>query len=666
MQNIHLVFKTHLDVGFTDYASVVTHNYFKKYIPASLRVARQMRDFNSPERFIWTTGSWLIYEYLEQADNLERAEMEAAIELGEIAWHALPFTTHTELMDPELFRFGLSLSRILDNRFGKKTIAAKMTDVPGHTRGIVPLLAEAGVSFLHIGVNPASTVPGVPPLFRWQDDNGSELIVMYESGYGDAFQVDGLDLALAFGHTNDNMGPQTPDQVLEVYREKRIKFPDANIFASTLDAFAAQLEPVRSSLPVVKQEVGDTWIHGVGSDPVKVSRYRELLRLRAEWLQQRKTGYQEKHFFNFNRFMLLVPEHTWGMDEKTFLWDHENYSNERFSAVKNSSKFKKFESSWVEKRNNVQKAVNALEDTPPGIEARARLASIRPLRPDLSGWSKISKKSLSIRTDHLSAQLDSDSPALLSLKQEESGQVWADGAHPMGEFSYQTFSAEDYDRFYSQYLINIMQNGDWPREDFCKPGLELAKSVSRLWKPIPLDCYERQIEDRREVLYRLTFEKECLIHYGAPKESFLVFSFPHTSPGFSVELQWFRKGPCRMPEALWMGFVPLLLKGAEWRIDKLGRSINPLEVVENGNRHLHAAGRSVDLVHRDGQLSIFPLDAPLVAPGQPSLLDFNNRQPDLEKGMHFCLWNNIWGTNFPMWFEEDCHFRFEIKFTDEG
>ena len=57
--------------------------------------------------------------------------------------------------------------------------------MPGHTRGIIPLLAEAGVTFLHIGVNPGSTVPSVPPLFRWQDD-GAELMVMYESGYGSA------------------------------------------------------------------------------------------------------------------------------------------------------------------------------------------------------------------------------------------------------------------------------------------------------------------------------------------------------------------------------------------------------------------------------------------------------------------------------------------------
>ena len=258
VKNIHLIFKTHLDVGFTDYASVVVNNYFSSYIPASLRVAREMRESGRPERFIWTTGSWLIYEYLEQASPAARKEMEDAILRGEIAWHALPFTTHTELEDAELFRFGLGLAKRLDERFGRKTIAAKLTDVPGHTRGIVPLLAEAGIKFLHIGVNPGSTVPKVPPLFRWQDESGAELMVMYESGYGSAFEIPGMEDALAFGHTSDNLGPQSPEEVLEVYRDKRSLFPGANVFASTLDAFAHKLEEVRSTLPVVNAEIGDT------------------------------------------------------------------------------------------------------------------------------------------------------------------------------------------------------------------------------------------------------------------------------------------------------------------------------------------------------------------------------------------------------------------------
>ena len=383
-RNIHLIFKTHLDVGFTDYASTVIWNYFKKYIPAALHVAREMRESGSPERFIWTTGSWLIYEYLEQASSSEKKEMEDAILAGEIAWHALPFTTHTELMDAELFRFGLSLFKSLDSRFGKRTTAAKMTDVPGHTRGIVPLLVEAGVKFLHIGVNPGSSLPRVPDLFRWKDEQGPEIMIMYESGYGSTFEIPGLEDSLAFGHTIDNIGPQTVDQVHEVYQEIRGKMPDANIFASTLSDFGDKLESVRSSLPVLISEIGDTWIHGVGTDPIKVSRYRELLRLRRDWLASGKASYSDPAFFNFNRFLLMVPEHTWGMDEKTHLDDHEAYSADSFKKARSKPNFKKFESSWVEKRAYIHNAVNALEDSPLAAEARQRLEEIRPRLPDLS------------------------------------------------------------------------------------------------------------------------------------------------------------------------------------------------------------------------------------------------------------------------------------------
>ena len=63
-------------------------------------------------------------------------------------------------------------------------------------------------------------------------------------------------------------------------------------------------------------------------------------------------------------------------------------------------------------------------------------------------------------------------------------------------------------------------------------------------------------------------------------------------------------------------------------------------------------------------MTIESLDAPLVAPGQPSLLDFNNNQPDMSQGVHFNLYNNVWGTNFPMWLEDDCRFRFRLRYTD--
>jgi len=42
--------------------------------------------------------------------------------------------------------------------------------------------------------------------------------------------------------------------------------------ASTFDKFAAEVlsSPVYQQLPVITSEIGDTWIHGVASDPIKV------------------------------------------------------------------------------------------------------------------------------------------------------------------------------------------------------------------------------------------------------------------------------------------------------------------------------------------------------------------------------------------------------------
>ncbi|HBA64398.1 MAG TPA: hypothetical protein DCZ20_11130 [Lachnospiraceae bacterium] len=55
MKKIFGLFKTHLDIGFTDMAKNVTENYMNHFLPNAMKIARQMR--GEKERFIWTTGS---------------------------------------------------------------------------------------------------------------------------------------------------------------------------------------------------------------------------------------------------------------------------------------------------------------------------------------------------------------------------------------------------------------------------------------------------------------------------------------------------------------------------------------------------------------------------------------------------------------------------------
>jgi len=117
-----------------------------------------------------------------------------------------------------------------------------------------------------------------------------------------------------------------------------------------------------------------------------------------------------------------------------------------------------------------------------------------------------------------------------------------------------------------------------------------------------------------------------------------------------------------LPEALWFSFVPRLNKGEYWMMDKSDGPVNPLKVVKNGARTLHGVQSGIWL-EGGSPFRIETADAPLVAPGRRRLLNFDNQLPDLQGGMHICLYNNVWGTNFTMWFDDDMKFRVKLKFT---
>ena len=90
--------------------AAVVHRYFAEYFPRAIDLAAQLRESGN-YRYVWTTGSWLLYEYLEQATAAERARMEKAISQGDIAWHALPFTWQTEMMDESMIAGAIGLSQ---------------------------------------------------------------------------------------------------------------------------------------------------------------------------------------------------------------------------------------------------------------------------------------------------------------------------------------------------------------------------------------------------------------------------------------------------------------------------------------------------------------------------------------------------------------------------
>jgi hypothetical protein len=691
---VHVVFKTHLDIGFTDLAANVTENYIREFIPKSIKTAVELRRRGGKERFVWTTGSWLIHTYLKRADEKSRDEFVRAIQAGDIVWHALPFTTHTELMDYGLCDYGLSLSAALDKRFGKTTIAAKMTDVPGHTIGLVPLLARRGIQYLHIGVNGGSHLPETPRVFRWQAVDGSEVIVQYDRSYGETLTLPGLDEALVIVNSSDNQGPPRTESILRIFEVLSKQFPGAEIRASTLSDFVPALRKAAVELPVVTAEIGDTWIHGIGSDPAKVARFRELLRLRKSWaaagaLQPGSEAYQQ-----FYDELIMIPEHTWGLDIKKYLGDYTNWSVEDFHRARRADKvslssipaeyeavriqtvheletlypgrndlrerqgYAFFESSHREQRAYLDTAVGAL---PEGLKKEAA-AAFKTLEPERALHTGAAARYPGDRFELGPWEaVIGDSGAIVSLREKSGGRELAAPVTGIGAYSYQTFSAEDFARYHQDYNRNMDINGAWVGPDFGKPGMQHARprAVRAFY-----GAHIRSITTLAQKDYdeaEVSLQASAGDPRGAPRNLIIRYRAHKKPAKLELCLDWFDKEATRLPEALWLGINLNAAIPGQWRFSKLGALINPLDVVKGGNRSYHGI-ESAEYRSYDGRYVIRPLDSPLAAIGKPKMLQFDDRFEDPAGGIHFNLYNNIWGTNFPVWYGENGRSRFIIEF----
>ncbi len=662
VKRVFVIFKCHLDVGFVDTQANIVRKYFDQYFPAAIRLTAALRR-EGRDRYVWTTGSWLIYQYLEKAAPAQRKEMEQAIAAGDIAWHALPFTWQTELMDPSLIAGAIGFSQALDRRFGRTTAGAKMTDVPGHARAIVGPLAEHGVKLLDIGVNSASTPPDVPPAFLWKDAAGKTLAVLYHRReYGGVIQIPGSDLAIDVEVRDDNSGPHTPEEIRQIYAKLRKQFPDATVTACGLAEIANCVEPYRDHLPVFTQEIGDTWIYGAASDPLKVARYLEVARLRKEWIASRKLQPGDATDLAFLSSFLLEVEHTWGTDTKTWL-DFDHYTPRDLASMLDRPKYKVVQSSWVEKRQDLFDSIAALPE-PLRAEAEKRARAVNAVEPDISGL-RAHSAGYEIETKGFTIALDPATGAICRLHDKKTAKDWASKEQPLALFAYQTLSKSDYDRFFEAYLKS---KADWAPKDFGKPNIERFGAQSRTWLPRITGFWQSGDPNGHRIVAQLEIDDPAAAAKGVtawPRKMYTEVLLPDAGRVIDIRFSWFGKPANRMPEALWLTFQPAVSDPSRWALDKSGSAVSPYDVVTGGNRAMHAVLGGLRY-QAEAALKIESLDAPVVALGERMPVYFTRNQPDLKRGFHFSLFNNGWGTNYVQWFGEDMRFRFRISVPDSA
>lgn len=658
MKKIILVFKTHFDIGFTDLAANVIENYSHQMLDRVLETCESTEHMGN-KRYVWTMPSWPLKKMLDNCSPDRKKRLERLIHNEQIVWHALPFTSHFDFCGIEDCRYGFTYAKELSCMYGKPfPNSAKMTDVPGHGCMLPSLLAEQGVKFLHLGSNEFIRPPKVPGLFYWEAPDGKRVLTMYSKEYGSGMMPPGewpYSVWLALMHTHDNSGPQSAEIIREMTERLQIKYPGAEIVCGTMDRFYSELvKEDLSDVPVVRKDLADTWIHGVGSYPREVKSVRTTRRklcILRKKLEENKTKLSTDKLLQAEKFMaqaygnlMLFGEHTWGLDVKTWLDSHRAYEQKEFLEQKSGVQGKRMEASWKEQADRAKFAQKACRSLEAMLDCHFRQEERTWTQEELVRQTE----SFVLENDYYRLELNPDTGEADSLYDKKKNCCILKGrkGKPALYYQYDRYGIEDMTKYLRKMAYRF---SDWGIRDNGKDNYpecgHIKKQPRLIGRKIDGDCveflYENDIDgetygNARRVLIQLCLRAEHVkIFLKLENKS----ASPYTESGSLV--------------------LNLPMKRADYTINKNGCLLNPeTDIIDWGNHALYCLENFAAARGEGKTICAVSADAPLLGLGETGIYKFRKHYKKKKAALYFNLFNNMWGTNFPQWIEGDFSYRF--------
>ena len=620
MKKIVAVFKTHFDYGYTDLAKNVLHDFCTKKLEEALEICEYTKEDES-RKYIWTLPAYLLMQMVEHCPTDKKAQLEALIKRGQIVCHALPFTMHTELLDEKLLNNVFIWTDEYVARFHRPfPISAKMTDVPGHTSAIIKPLLERGVRFLHLGKNEASLAPNVPMLFWWEDLQGNRILTMYNKNYGSSLTPPRdwkYPVWLAMCHTYDNVGVQNKEyvaQIAEQAEEEGYSFK-----TGSLDDFARELlQCDLSSLPIVRGELSNTWVHGNGTYPRAMGEFR---RAKAEFYHLEKIALEQGLGIQaeqtcFYQNALIFCEHTFGINVLKYFGQSRAFEKEGFYRERQiRAEYAFAEESWREQEERVEemkKQVSVLQD-------------------------KLSIGAPTSTEDRLGLQIGLKNRKVYIKKGAKEYAVW---------YEYKLFSTQKMANFQRKYLTRFF---DWSISDFGRNYYPEMAAENFRWIP-------KSIQRRGErVFIRFETAQRSFEQFGNVQGGELVVW--ETDGKIQIALNFDYKQASALLEA-GNFIIETNAVGKRFIVEQAGVAVDiDRDIVENGNQILWSMDRYAQI----DDIVLQSYDAPLVSFDQNAIFEFNGGKPRKKRSVFVVnLFNNQWGTNFPQWIEGQFSFEFSL------
>lgn len=366
VKEVIVVFKTHFDIGYTDWSDNVRYNYANSMITSALNTVEKSKDLPKDQQFKWTISGWPMKEILSKAKPDVKVRVEQAIKDGNFIVHALPFSMETESSDLEPLVQSMGYASKISREAGLPLpIDAKESDVPSHSWIMPTMLNNAGVKFLHIGCNPASKSPEVPLLFWWEGPDKSKLMTFYFGEYYGTSPAPPKDWThktwLAIIQTNDNSGAPTYEEFREAVKNVEKLNPGATVRVGSMADFYNAIIKENPKLITIAGDMPDTWIHGYMSMPREIKSSRALSKstlnleafstLSSIWGRKPEEPIStivDQSIEDIN----LFDEHTWGLAMSHGNSGYWAYGKE-FEKLRAEGYYDIIEYSWKEKGNYV-------------------------------------------------------------------------------------------------------------------------------------------------------------------------------------------------------------------------------------------------------------------------------------------------------------------------
>ena len=338
---VYLLHHSHVDIGYTHVQTDVIKKHWE-YFEQVIELARKTADYPAGSRFKWNVEVlWAVDSYLKQASKEKRQEFIKAVKKGWIALDALYGNELTALCRPEELVRLTDCARRLSRQYDLTIDSAMITDVPGYTWGIVPVLAQSGVKYFSVGPNRGHRIGytlsswGDKP-FYWESPSGKENILCWVAGEGySLFHSGRLDGGRLFKYLKRLEGSDYPYDMLQVrysiggdngppdpgmsdfVKEWNEKYAYPKLVVSTASEMCREFERrYGDKLQTVRGDFTPYWEDGAGSS----ARETALNRAAAERLVQAETlfamlnipDYPADKFYEAWRNVILYDEHTWG------------------------------------------------------------------------------------------------------------------------------------------------------------------------------------------------------------------------------------------------------------------------------------------------------------------------------------------------------------------